>query len=88
MVLVRYVRATGDPLQDHYRIFTIFSNERGSNMAKADLHPTIHVLSGKMGDVVFRYNKTTRKTSISKVPDMTNVKRSKAQKSSAGVSRK
>ena len=33
-----------------------------------------------MGDVVFRYNKKTGKTSISKRPDMTKVKWSKAQK--------
>ena len=33
-----------------------------------------------MGDVVFRYNSKTGKTSISKVPDMTKVKWSKAQK--------
>ena len=33
-----------------------------------------------MGDVVFRYNRKTGKTSISKVPDMTKVKWSKAQK--------
>ena len=49
-------------------------------MAKADLHPTIQGLSGKMGDVVFRYNRKTGKTSISKIPDMTKVKWSKAQK--------
>ena len=49
-------------------------------MAKAELHPTIQSLSGKMGDVVFRYNKKTGKTSISKIPDMTKVKWSKAQK--------
>jgi hypothetical protein len=49
-------------------------------MAKANLHPTIKGLSGRMGDVVFRYNKKTGKTSISKVPDMTKVKWSKAQK--------
>jgi hypothetical protein len=49
-------------------------------MAKAELHATIESLSGKMGDVVFRYNRRTGKTSISKVPDMTKVKWSKAQK--------
>jgi hypothetical protein len=69
-----------DPLQDDHRIFNLFSNERGNNMAKAKLHPTIKGLSGKMGDVVFRYNKKTGKTSTSKVPDMSKVKWSKAQK--------
>ena len=49
-------------------------------MTKATLHPTIEGLSGRMGDVVFRYNRKTGKTSISKIPDMTNVKWSKAQK--------
>jgi hypothetical protein len=49
-------------------------------MTKAIMHPTIEGLSGRMGDVVFRYNKRTGKTSISKVPDMTGVKWSKAQK--------
>ena len=49
-------------------------------MPKVTLHPTIHAISGKMGDVVFRYNKKTGKTSISKIPDMTKVKWSKAQK--------
>ena len=49
-------------------------------MPKVILHPTVRGLSGKMGDVVFRYNKKTRKTSISKKPDMTKVKWSKAQK--------
>ena len=49
-------------------------------MSKAILHPTIEGLSGKMGDVVFRYNRKTGETSISKVPDMTKVKWSKAQK--------
>jgi hypothetical protein len=49
-------------------------------MPKVVLHPTLRGLSGKMGDVVFRYNKKTGKTSISKVPDMTKVKWSKAQK--------
>jgi hypothetical protein len=49
-------------------------------MAKAELHPALEGLSGRMGDVVFRYNRKTGKTSISKVPDMTNVKWSKAQK--------
>lgn len=49
-------------------------------MPKVDLHPTITGLSGKMGDIVFRYNRKTGKTSISKVPDMTRVKWSKAQR--------
>jgi hypothetical protein len=49
-------------------------------MAKANLNPAIESLSGRMGDVVFRYNRKTGKTSISKVPDMTGVKWSKAQK--------
>jgi hypothetical protein len=49
-------------------------------MPKVKLHPSIEGLSGKMGDVVFRYNRKTGKTSISKVPDMTKVKWSKAQK--------
>lgn len=49
-------------------------------MPKVILHPTVQGMSGKMGDVVFRYNKKTGKTSISKIPDMTKVKWSKAQK--------
>ena len=49
-------------------------------MPRVTLHPSIKSLSGKMGDVVFRYNKKTGKTSISKAPDMTRVKWSKAQK--------
>lgn len=49
-------------------------------MAKAILNPALEGLSGKMGDVVFRYNKRTGKTSTSKVPDMSKVKWSKAQK--------
>ena len=50
------------------------------NMLEVILNPSIEGLSGKMGDVVFRYNKKTGKTSISKRPDMTKVKWSKAQK--------
>ena len=49
-------------------------------MPKVTLPPTIRGLSGKMGNVVFRYNKKTGKTSISKIPDLTKVKWSKAQK--------
>ena len=49
-------------------------------MTKAYLNPAVKGLSGKMGDVVYRYNRKTGKTSISKVPDMSNVKWSKAQK--------
>ena len=49
-------------------------------MPKVILNPSIEGLSGKMGDVVFRYNKKTGKTSTSKVPDMSKVKWSKAQK--------
>jgi hypothetical protein len=49
-------------------------------MPEVILNPSIEGLSGKMGDVVFRYNKKTGKTSISKRPDMTKVKWSKAQK--------
>ena len=49
-------------------------------MAKVILNPAIEGLSGKMGDVVYRYNKKTGKTSTSKIPDMTGVKWSKAQK--------
>jgi hypothetical protein len=49
-------------------------------MTKAILHPSLRGLSGKMGDVVYRYNSRTGKTSISKAPDMTRVKWSKAQK--------
>lgn len=49
-------------------------------MPKVTLQPAILGLSGKMGDVVFRYNRKTGTTSISKVPDMTKVKWSKAQK--------
>ena len=49
-------------------------------MPKVILHPTIRSLSGKMGDVVFRTNRKTGKTTMSKVPDMTKVKWSKAQK--------
>ena len=48
-------------------------------MPEVILNPSIEGLSGKMGDVVFRYNKKTGKTSISKVPDMTKVKWSAAQ---------
>ena len=49
-------------------------------MPKVTLHPTIESLSGKMGDVVFRHNRKTGTTTMSKVPDMTKVKWSKAQK--------
>ena len=49
-------------------------------MPKVILHPTIRSLSGKMGDVVFRTNKKTGTTTMSKVPDLTKVKWSKAQK--------
>jgi ATP-dependent Clp protease adapter protein ClpS len=49
-------------------------------MPKVTLHPTIRGLSGKMGDVVFRTNRKTGTTTMSKVPDMTKVKWSKAQK--------
>ena len=49
-------------------------------MPKVILHPTIRSLSGKMGDVVFRTNRKTGTTTMSKVPDMTKVKWSKAQK--------
>ena len=49
-------------------------------MPKVDLNPMLEGLSGKIGDVVFRYHRKTGKTSISKVPDMTGVKWSKAQK--------
>ena len=49
-------------------------------MPKVILHPTLRGLSGKMGDVVFRTNRKTGRTIMSKVPDMTKVKWSKAQK--------
>jgi hypothetical protein len=49
-------------------------------MAKVILNPAIDGLSGRMGDVVYRYNKKTGETSTSKIPDMTRVKWSKAQK--------
>ena len=49
-------------------------------MPNVILNPAIEGLSGKMGDVVFRYNKKTGKTSTSKIPDMSKVKWSKAQK--------
>lgn len=49
-------------------------------MPKVTLHPTLRALSGKMGDVVFRTNRTTGKTTLSKAPDMSKVKWSKAQK--------
>lgn len=49
-------------------------------MAKVILNPTLEGLSGRIGDQVYRYNSRTGKTSVSKVPDMTKVKWSKAQK--------
>ena len=49
-------------------------------MPKVTLHPTLRSLSGKMGDVVFRTNRKTGTTTMSKVPDMTQVKWTKAQK--------
>ena len=48
-------------------------------MAKVTLHPTIQRIQGKMGDMVFRLS-YTGKMSVTKVPDMSNVKWSKAQK--------
>lgn len=50
-------------------------------MPKVTLHPTLRGLSGKMGNVVFRTNKRTGTTSMSRLPDMSNVKWSPAQKS-------
>jgi ATP-dependent Clp protease adapter protein ClpS len=55
-------------------------NRKEASMPKVILHPTLRGLSGKMGDVVFRTNRRTGRTTISKVPDMTKVKWSKAQK--------
>jgi hypothetical protein len=49
-------------------------------MPKVTPHPTIRGLSGKMGDVVFRTNKKTGTITMSKIPDMSKVKWSKAQK--------
>jgi hypothetical protein len=49
-------------------------------MPKVTLNPTLRSISGKMGDVVFRTNRKTGRTTISKAPDMTKVKWSKAQK--------
>ena len=49
-------------------------------MPKVTLHPSLRGLSGKMGDVVFRTNRKTHTTTMSKVPDMTKVQWSKAQK--------
>jgi hypothetical protein len=40
-------------------------------MARVELHPAVAGLRGKMGNVVYRYNKKTGKTSTSKIPDMT-----------------
>jgi hypothetical protein len=48
-------------------------------MTKIILHPMFRGLSGKLGDVVFRYGRNGE-TTVSKIPDMTNVKWSKAQK--------
>ena len=48
-------------------------------MAKVTLHPTILRIQGKMGDMVFRLSHTGEMT-VTKVPDMSNVKWSKAQK--------
>ena len=57
-----------------------FVKKKEGNMPKVTLHPTIQGLSGKMGDVVFRTNRKTGTTTISKVPDMSKVKWSRAQK--------
>jgi hypothetical protein len=48
-------------------------------MAKVTLNPLIKQISGKMGDVVFRVSPTGKQT-IMKLPDMSGVKWSKAQK--------
>lgn len=57
-------------------------------MAKVTLHPTIESLSGKMGDVVFRTNGKTGMTTMSKVPDMTQVNWSKSQNPQRGGQRR
>jgi hypothetical protein len=49
-------------------------------MPKVILPASIRGLSGKMGDVVFRTNRKTGTVTISRAPDMTRVKWSKAQK--------
>ena len=48
-------------------------------MAKVTLNPLIKQISGKMGDIVFRVSPTGEQT-IMKLPDMSGVKWSKAQK--------
>lgn len=47
-------------------------------MAKVTLHPTIQRIQGKMGNAVFRLSHTGE-LSMTKLPDMSNVKWSKAQ---------
>ena len=48
-------------------------------MAKIILHPAIMSIRGKLGDIVFRRGRNG-KTTGSKIPDMTKVVWSKAQK--------
>lgn len=48
-------------------------------MAKIKLHPTILRMQGKMGNAVFRQSHTGE-LSLTKLPDMSKVKWSKAQK--------
>ena len=48
-------------------------------MAKITLNPMIQHISGRMGDVIYRISATGEQL-ITKVPDMSNVKWSKAQK--------